>query len=60
MPSDGRCSAVYKRRIQRTGAITFDIYLPEWLARYNKWIFGALFVLGELAVVVMWFRQGQM
>jgi hypothetical protein len=24
----------------------FDIYLPLWLARYNKQIFGALFVLG--------------
>ncbi len=25
----------------------FDIYLPEWLARYNKSIFGSLFVAGE-------------
>jgi hypothetical protein len=25
----------------------FDIYLPGWLARYNKVIFGSLFVLGE-------------
>jgi len=24
----------------------FDIYLPEWLARYNKKIFGSLYVLG--------------
>lgn len=24
----------------------FDIYLPEWLARYNKVIFGGLFVCG--------------
>jgi polyferredoxin len=24
----------------------FDIYLPEWLARHNKLIFGALYVLG--------------
>lgn len=24
----------------------FDIYLPLWLARYNKQIFGTLFVLG--------------
>lgn len=24
----------------------FDIYLPEWLARHNKSIFGTLFVLG--------------
>ena len=26
----------------------FDIYLPEWLARHNKEIFGTLFVLGLL------------
>jgi hypothetical protein len=24
----------------------FDIYLPPWLARYNKHIFGTLFALG--------------
>jgi len=29
----------------------FDIYLPEWLARHNKSIFGGLFLLG-LALVV--------
>ena len=32
----------------------FDIYLPLWLARYNKWIFGALFVVGELFVLWRW------
>ena len=26
----------------------FDIYLPLWLARYNKTIFGTLFVAGAL------------
>jgi hypothetical protein len=26
----------------------FDIYLPLWLARYNKQIFGTLFVAGVL------------
>jgi hypothetical protein len=26
----------------------FDIYLPEWLARHNKGIFGTLYVLGCL------------
>jgi len=25
----------------------FDIYLPLWLARYNKQIFGTLFVVGS-------------
>ena len=28
----------------------FDIYLPLWLARYNKHIFGWLFVLGLITV----------
>jgi hypothetical protein len=26
----------------------FDIYLPAWLAKYNKVIFGALFIAGAL------------
>lgn len=30
----------------------FDIYLPEWLARYNKHIFGTLYVAG--LAVVLW------
>jgi hypothetical protein len=29
-------------------APNFDIYLPVWLARYNKQIFGALFLAGIL------------
>ena len=29
----------------------FDIYLPRWLARNNKQVFGALFVTGELVLV---------
>ena len=32
----------------------FDIYLPLWLARWNKEIFGSLFVLGELFGVSLW------
>jgi hypothetical protein len=32
----------------------FDIYLPGWLATYNKIIFGSLFVFGELVVVWCW------
>lgn len=32
----------------------FDIYLPLWLARHNKRIFGTLFVLSELFVAVRW------
>jgi hypothetical protein len=32
----------------------FDIYLPRWLARYNKRIFGSLFVAGVLLTVARW------
>jgi hypothetical protein len=32
----------------------FDIYLPRWLARHNKTIFGTLFVLGELILLGLW------
>ncbi len=32
----------------------FDIYLPAWLARHNKLIFGSLFVAGEAVVVLRW------
>ena len=32
----------------------FDIYLPLWLARRNKAIFGTLFVIGGLFVFCRW------
>jgi hypothetical protein len=32
----------------------FDIYLPNWLARHNKTIFGSLFVVNELIVLWCW------
>ena len=32
----------------------FDIYLPEWLARHNKMIFGTLFVAGILFTIARW------
>ena len=35
----------------------FDIYLPLWLARYNKTIFGVLFVAGGLFVLVRWWTS---
>jgi hypothetical protein len=35
-------------------ADNFDIYLPLWLARYNKEIFGALFVVNEAIVLWCW------
>lgn len=32
----------------------FDIYLPLFVARYNKEIFGALYVVGMLYALVRW------
>jgi hypothetical protein len=32
----------------------FDIYLPVWLARYNKVIFGSLFVAGLVLTLARW------
>jgi hypothetical protein len=34
----------------------FDIYLPTWLARHNKAIFGSLFLAGELVVLGFWLK----
>ena len=36
----------------------FDIYLPEWLARYNKQIFGPLYALGVAYLVARYLRTG--
>ena len=32
----------------------FDIYLPVWVARHNKLIFGPLFLCGALFTLVRW------
>jgi hypothetical protein len=37
----------------------FDIYLPLWLARRNKMIFGTLFAVGELVVLGRWLISWQ-
>lgn len=35
-------------------ADNFDIFLPVWLARYNKAIFGLLFVAGLVYALIAW------
>jgi len=51
----GRCPLTdLAGRYTEERADNFDIYLPVWLARYNKTIFGTLFVLGGLLVLVRW------
>jgi hypothetical protein len=42
-------------RFTESRADNFDIYLPNWLARHNKTVFGTLFVFNEL--IVLWFRM---
>lgn len=32
----------------------FDIYLPQWLAKYNKHIFGTLYVAGIVFALARW------
>ena len=34
----------------------FDIYLPEWLAKHNKSIFGALYAAAIVFALVQWVR----
>ncbi len=34
----------------------FDIYLPLWLARHNKLVFGALYIAGATYALVQWMR----
>lgn len=36
----------------------FDIYLPQWLAKHNKTIFGILFGMGLLLVLLRSFLLG--
>ena len=42
-------------RFTEERADNFDIYLPLWLARHNKVVFGTLFAGGEIFLVVRWF-----
>ncbi len=34
----------------------FDIYLPDWLARHNKTVFGVIFLLGVVYAGVRYWR----
>jgi hypothetical protein len=54
----GRCPLTdVAARYTEERAANFDIYLPLWLARYNKQIFGSLFVAGELLLLWRWARR---
>ena len=34
----------------------FDIFLPEWVARHNKTIFGILYLTGIVVTLAVWIR----
>jgi len=54
----GRCPlSDWAARFTVDRGSNFDIYLPSWLARHNKVVFGVLFVAGELVVVGYWLRE---
>jgi hypothetical protein len=54
----GRCPLTdWAARFTEDRAANFDIYLPEWLARNNKVIFGILFAVNELFVLWRWLVQ---
>jgi len=51
----GRCPLTgVAARYTDQRADNFDIYLPQWLARYNKQIFGTLFLAGVAFVIWRW------
>ena len=53
----GRCPLTnLAARFTDERAHNFDIYLPDWLARHNKAIFGTLFVVNELIVLWFWLK----
>jgi len=49
----GRCPLTdIARNYSDDQSSNFDIYLPIWLAHYNKWIFGVLFAAAELYLLL--------
>jgi hypothetical protein len=51
----GRCPLTdWAARFTEDREANFDIYLPGWLARKNKAIFGTLFAVNELIVLWRW------
>lgn len=53
----GRCPLTgLAARFTTDRADNFDIYLPNWVARHNKAIFGTVFVVNELFVLWCWLK----
>ena len=43
---------VWARKYSNSARHNFDIYLPEWLAKHNKLIYGVMFSLSLLILLV--------
>jgi ABC-type uncharacterized transport system permease subunit len=55
--NDGRCPLTdVAARFTDRRTENFDIYLPNWLARHNKTIFGTLFLVNEVIVLACLLR----
>lgn len=55
----GKCPlTIVARHYSASDKDNFDIFLPNWLARYNKLIFTSIFVLGLLIVAYRWLHRG--
>jgi hypothetical protein len=55
----GRCPLTrVARRYSSSRRDNFDIYLPNWLAKHNKLIFGSIFLLGFVLMLINQFRPG--
>ena len=58
--NQGRCPLTdLAGRYTKERTDNFDIYLPLWLARRNKMIFGTLFAVGELVVLARWLASSR-
>lgn len=55
----GRCPlTLIARNYSDSSQDNFDIFLPNWLARYNKLIFTSLYVIGLLLVGYRLLQRG--
>ncbi len=47
---------VIARRYSDSEKANFDIFLPEWLAKYNKEIFTSIYLAGVILVLLRYFE----
>ena len=53
--NDGHCPlTAVAARYTTDRRDNFDIYLPQWLARYNKLIFGSIYLFGVAVTFARW------